>query len=338
MYITKYPSSVEVRNVNEALYRMMHVAHEHGVEEPTRNGRVLSLPNPITLTYTHPMERVLFSGIRDANPFFHLMESLWILAGRDDVGFLAEFLPRMAEYSDDGAHFHGAYGHRLRKAFGIDQIESCIRMLAEDITTRRAVMGIWHPYTDLGAQSLDLPCNDLVMFRYNSKDHALDMTVCNRSNDIVWGMCGANAVHFSVVHEYVALSVGMAVGKYHQVSNNAHLYLNEQAEKLARWYVVEDMYQGDTSVMYPMKLFSDKTKKSVFDADMTTLFNAFDRGQPLTDKTYYTFFFCGVVVPMLLAWNSHRVKKQTRQALDYANQITAPDWRHVCTSWLTRRK
>jgi hypothetical protein len=54
----------------------------------------------------------------------------------------------------------------------------------------------------------------------------LDMTVINRSNDSLWGALGSNYVHFSFLHEYIANSVGMGVGHYHQISNNLHTYVS----------------------------------------------------------------------------------------------------------------
>jgi hypothetical protein len=47
--------------------------------------KVLVSQTPVVTCYSAPTQRVLFSPMRDANPFFHLMEALWMLAGRDDV-------------------------------------------------------------------------------------------------------------------------------------------------------------------------------------------------------------------------------------------------------------
>ena len=53
------------------------------------------------------------------------------------------------------------------------------------------------------------------------------MTVCNRSNDMIWGLLGANAFHFSFLHQVMAESIGVPMGYYYQFSNNAHFYQNE---------------------------------------------------------------------------------------------------------------
>src|SRR5258708_35739439 len=70
--------------------------------DQTRNGKCLVVDEPVLISYTHPKERVLFNPVRDANPFFHLYESLWMLAGRNDLKSLAYYCSRMKEFSDDG--------------------------------------------------------------------------------------------------------------------------------------------------------------------------------------------------------------------------------------------
>jgi hypothetical protein len=52
--------------------------------------------------------------MRDANPFFHVMETLWMLAGRNDLPWLVRFNKRFASYSDDGGNTQpGAYGYQM---------------------------------------------------------------------------------------------------------------------------------------------------------------------------------------------------------------------------------
>ena len=109
---------LEVRNVNEALPAALELLEKDGISETSRNGPVLRIPYPVTIAYKRPWERVLFSNARDANPYFHLFESMWMLAGRNDLGWIQQFNSRMSEFSDDGISLHGAYGYRWRKWFG----------------------------------------------------------------------------------------------------------------------------------------------------------------------------------------------------------------------------
>ncbi len=118
-----------------------------------------------------------------------------MLDGRDDVASIASYVKRMETYSDDGKTLQGAYGYRWRSHFSIDQLLSVINKFQVSPEDRRIVLTMWDPITDLGIgqrRSKDLPCNTHVYFKI--RDNHLLMTVCCRSNDIVWGAYGANVV------------------------------------------------------------------------------------------------------------------------------------------------
>jgi thymidylate synthase len=216
--------SIEANNVTTALKEGLSLLRVAGYIEKSRNGDVTVLPSPMVTTYTNPQARVLLDEKRDANPFLFLFDALWVLGGRQDTAFLTMFAKRFYDFSDDGKRFHGAYGHRLRSYFGMDQLEAIVKMLRESKTSRRAVLQIWDCALDLGTHSKDIPCNDLIFCSINGEDDSLDITVCNRSNDAIWGAYGANAVQFSMLQEYIAGRLGVKVGKYRQFSNNFHAY------------------------------------------------------------------------------------------------------------------
>jgi len=225
------PYIVQAKNVNEALGEGLSLLKKVAVKAPSRNGEVLVAPGPVITEYENPKDRVLFSPLRDANPFFHLMEALWMLGGHNDVAWPQQFNSKFGLYSDDGLTVHGAYGHRWRNHFGQDQLNHIIRLLRTEPTTRRAVLAMWHPEGDLWkrgtaypASGVDLPCNTHIYFSIGLT--GLDMTVCCRSNDIIWGAYGANAVHMSILQEYIAAAIGVPVGSYFQFSNNFHAYTN----------------------------------------------------------------------------------------------------------------
>ena len=214
---------ISVRNVHQALPEGLRLLKEMGVRRNSRNGPVIVAPFPVSTVYSHPRERVLFWPQRDANPFLHLYESLWMLSGRNDVDPLLRYAKQFAEYSDDGKVFHGAYGYRWKRAFGLDQIDLIVRQLAANPESRREVLQMWDTHADLSSPSKDIPCNLVITFQCSSRGD-LDMVVFNRSNDIIWGAYGANAVHFSMLQEYIAHKLQRPVGTYTQVSVNYHAY------------------------------------------------------------------------------------------------------------------
>ena len=317
--------TIKVRNVNEALpVGILHLKTD-GIAQDSRAGATLEYPEPVCTTYLNPTERVLFEPRRDANPFFHLFESLWIIGGRRDVKFLTEFNKRMSEYSDDGEVFHAAYGYRMRHQQSVDQIELAIKMLKQDPNSRRVVIQIWDANLDLGTDTKDTPCNDLIMLKI--RDRKLNMTVANRSNDVIWGAYGANAVHFSMLQEYIADKVGVEVGVYNQVSDSYHVYTNNP-----QWDVLKslnptgfDPYRDIYGAyVYPMRAWEEK-----WDTDLERFLT-----DPFGDTKYHTAYFNDVVQPMAIAWKAH---KKERKGLVPLLNMEDCDWKVAASMWLERR-
>jgi hypothetical protein len=156
------------------------------------------------------------------------------------------------------------------------------------------------------------------------------MQVNNRSNDIVWGAYGANAVHMSMMMEYVARMVGVEVGVYYQSSWNFHAYTDVYPTD--RWLELgtdamrNDMYSQGLVKPYPLVQVAEP---AVWTADA----KLFCEG---ADKNFNDPMFYDVAVPMLRAWRAHKDANYTA-AIDYADSIAAHDWRLACKAWLTRR-
>src|SRR6266478_6382753 len=93
---------VKGKSVTSAFIKTLELIEKKGLTEHSRNGDVISLSKPLMGEFTNPMNRVLYSPLRDANPFFHLFESLWMLAGRNDVAFIKQFNSNIGNYSDNG--------------------------------------------------------------------------------------------------------------------------------------------------------------------------------------------------------------------------------------------
>lgn len=321
--------SIPVRNVQQAFCFGLSALKQFGVERNTRNGKALVCKHPFSTTYEKPTERVLFWPERDANPFFHLFEALWMLQGRRDVWFVAQFAKNLASYSDDGKTLHGAYGYRWHEHFGVEQLVLIIDRLRRNPEDRRCVLGMWDPAADLGRDGKDVPCNTHAYVQVNHEGK-LELTVCNRSNDLVWGAYGANAVHFSVLQEYLATCIGVPVGPYHQVSANTHVY--EQHWKLLDLPASrEDFDPYRDGLVQPKPLMTLPSYE--WHRELRELLDR-QHWQP-TDP-----FLRGTVEPMYRAWGVFRTTDEARvtHARDIvAQDVEASDWRKACVEWLERR-
>ncbi len=334
-------------NVNLAFFRGMQFFMDKGdwiSRSESRVGPVLRCEFPVTTVYHEPYKRVLFCEARDANPFFHFMESLWMLAGRRDVAFLRKYIKGFGQFSDDGVTLHGAYGYRWRRWFGFDQIEMAIKELRNNPKSRRVVISMWSPLGDAvaledgrgGFDSKDIPCNDMIKFAVNND--RLDMIVFNRSNDMILGAYGANAVHMSFLHEYVSFCSLLPMGKYFQISCDFHTYEKTffplrdkmiQTLEDDRWPKF-DLYteQGCQTLR-----LGEETTPPEFNNDLSVFFN---RDPSEWEKAMSSMFFRKVVAPMFFAHECHEAKQRSL-ALSWANEIESPDWKIACTRWLERR-
>ena len=311
---------LEARNVHEMLPIALNLVLKRGIECESRNGPVIRMEGPVLLCYNRPTERVLFWPQRDANPFFHLVEAVWMLAGRRDVNTLVKYAKQIGEYSDDGQIFNAPYGYRWRHHFQVDQIALIAERLRENPNCRRQVLSNWDPYQDLPNQaSKDLPCNTQAYFQRGFNGE-LDITVVNRSNDLVWGCCGANAVHFSFLQEYVAYKIGCPVGKYYQFTNNLHVYKEVLTPGLIS---IADGFQAS-----PYEL--DEVEPFPMDVELHEAEDIFNE-YGVTGK-----FLQRVVAPVM---SVHRLYKEKKYELALAScaSIVASDWRRACVEWLERR-
>lgn len=354
---------VTVRNVNEALDELRRsvasndMIHDLWVTRQSRNGDVYELDRPMATVYENPRERVSFSRARDANPFFHFFEALWIVAGRDDVAFLEIFNKKMGQYSDDGLTFHAPYGYRLRHEWkrqrvvgigkvveeSLDQIKTVVKLLSADPDTRRAVMTIWNPVRDLDVASRDIPCNDLIFFKTRQRGgmiasgpRLLDMTVCCRSNDAIWGAYGANAVQFSVLMELVASACALEMGTYTQISDSMHVYTDNDAwQRMVRGHDWKcDLYERNEVVPYPL-MNESGLDNWILQAER--LCSDIQHATFIDPGNYPDSFFRDVAMPMWKAWWTYK-NQNVNAAIEYlGTQELKIDWLTAALRWLMRR-
>jgi len=336
---------IHTANVCTAMPRVFDTLMAHGIVHTSRNGPVIYLPEPLVIDYERPWERVLVNPWRDANPFFHLMEALWMLAGRNDVAFPAMFAKRIASYSDDGKILHGAYGFRWRhagKSLNTDQLLEIIALLRQYPDTRRAVISMHDTRFDTIYTGKDLPCNTHIYF--DTQDGKLNMSVMNRSNDVVWGLLGANYVHFTVLMQFVSDNLHLPMGRYSHFTNNAHVYTD--VFPVERWAKISMLIQPRESM-----LFEGEGKHAFsFDVDghrpmteawqlrqVEVFINHILEGLVPITEIYSMPLLEDVAKPMFNAWHYRKNDPRDNIALGWAMLVNHPQWRQAATEWLQRR-
>lgn len=342
------------RNVNTIWGQAVNLMRTYGQRADSRAGPVLVAPCPVITVYQKSMERVLFDPTRDANPFFHLFESLWMLSGRDDAAFLDTFVRDFGQrFAEPDGRIHGAYGARWRWGAGFDQLNAVVEKLRANPDDRQCVLQMWdatsfQSHDDLTGNWHDRPCNTHVYLRVRESEvlaaaegtrhtPVLDLTVCCRSNDIVWGAYGANAVHFSVLQEYLAGRIGVGVGTMYQFSNNWHAYVDmfykvsvEDHQRGVDRYAV-----GRTFSVRPMSMGIAWDRWDV-DLERFMDWTAEDEPDQCPQEYPTNPWFHEVAEPMFVAHMFYR-QKDPAHALEVLELVKADDWREAAREWIERR-
>lgn len=224
--------------VNEALPHLLNdLLHKAQVVE-SRAGKTLEMTH-VGITLTDPLRREIHVPDRKANVSAQIAETMWVLRGKNDIGWLSHYLPRAADFSDDGKTWRAGYGPRLRHwpaadhGEPIDQFRTVLDVLGSSPGSRQAVMSIWDPAQDYKA-SKDIPCNNWLS--WSIRNDRLDLHVAIRSNDVVWGWSGINQFEWSVLLEILAGMLGVEAGAIHYSTTSFHMYERhfEKAKKIVR--------------------------------------------------------------------------------------------------------
>lgn len=188
-----------------------------------------------TISISDPRQRWVVSRNPPLNVAFAIADLVWIMAGRNDLSFLAFWNSRLQEFVGPGPKLHGAYGYRLRRHFGLDQLERAYSGLNLNPDSRQIALQIWDSSIDLPIETgepadPDIPCNMLSLLKI--RDGKLEWLQIIRSNDLFLGV-PYNFVQFTCLQEIMAGWLGIDCGSYHQISDSLHMYDRDETNILA---------------------------------------------------------------------------------------------------------
>lgn len=178
---------------------------------------------------TDPKQRWITARTPVISPAFAIAEVFWILNGDNNAGFMNYWNPNLPKFAGNGHTYHGAYGYRIRKQFGLDQLEAAYQALSTNPDTRQVVIQIWDPRTDLPNSkgepaSADIPCNICSMPKI--RNNKLEWLQVMRSNDVFLGM-PYNIIQFTTLQEILAGWLNLELGSYYQISDSLHAYSHD---------------------------------------------------------------------------------------------------------------
>ncbi|MEK3885735.1 thymidylate synthase [Paenibacillus sp. PL2-23] len=207
-------------NFSDMYYDMLEWGYTYnGTYTQSRVGEAMDL-GPAYFEIQDDEFRLPYLMKRNLNPFFALAEFSWLISGSNELKPLEHYIKDYNKFSDDGETLNGAYGHRLRHYFEYDQIQKAIDSLATNPNSRRIVLSMWS-VDDLSVESNDLPCNISIILKI--RNHKLDITVLNRSNDLFLGV-PYNVFVFYLLQVYISEKLGIKAGTQRHFTNCLHIY------------------------------------------------------------------------------------------------------------------
>lgn len=144
----------------------------------------------------------------------------WYLSGNPSVEEIKKFAPMWDKMHNGNNIVNSNYGYQWMKN---NQLNKCIEQLKKDSNSRQAWITIYDG-KEKCLYDFDTPCTLSVGFDIKPETpNKLDMTVCMRSNDLIFGFCN-DQYCFSKLQQMVADELGLNVGTYYHFAHDLHIY------------------------------------------------------------------------------------------------------------------
>jgi thymidylate synthase len=196
----------------------------NGIECSPRFKRTLEIEN-FKFIFT-PYTRFVNFKSRNLNLNYIKREFLWYLNGNKFDLSILKYAKMWENFVNDDGSIQSNYGQYIFNK-NLNQFDNVVRILSEDIESRRAVMIILQPYHLMNGWK-EYPCTYNLSFRI--RNNKLNMTVKMRSQDAYLGFASDIPI-FSFIHEmiYVVLKykyIDLQIGDYCHFVDSFHIYEN----------------------------------------------------------------------------------------------------------------
>ena len=208
---------VSAGNFSQAWFELLERLYEEGRPVSPRGYETHELIG-VQLRVEDMTQNILVHPGRGLSYRFMIGEWLWMAAGREDVATIVRYNKQIAQFSDDGIKFAGAYGPQMLR-----QIPWAMKQL-EKPGCRQAVIQIWHPTP---APSKDIPCT--LSWQLLARDGRLNTIITMRSSDVWLGLV-YDFFNLSQLVSGIAGELGLMTGELIFNLGSSHLYDRDRAK------------------------------------------------------------------------------------------------------------
>lgn len=235
--------AVKAQNITDAFYKSAKLIIDFSEEVPLGEITVsMKEVFPVLINIQNPLQRCLIIPERKMNPIAVIAETMWVLGGRNDVAYLKRYMPSATNYSYDEKTWRTAYGSRIRKHFGVDQLKEVYHELKRSSNSAQANIGIMDVDQDINRDKKAAPCT--IWLHFNIRNGKLNTFASMRSNDLIWGFSHINFFEWSVVSEILAFWLHIEVGEYFHYTTSLRVFYRHYAllDRVNRNTLEHDVY------------------------------------------------------------------------------------------------
>jgi thymidylate synthase len=170
-------------------------------------------------------ESIPLIGFRRTFPYIAAAEVAWALMGTTDPTWLQRHTHVWDAFINDRGELTSSYGYRWMRAFGVDQLDTLIKKLKKNPSSRQTTLMAWNPTVDstVDDQPLNVPCP--IGYVFNILGGRLSCDVFLRSSDIILGF-PVDLVYFCLLNNLIANTLKVKTGQVSFRLSNAHIYDN----------------------------------------------------------------------------------------------------------------
>lgn len=162
-----------------------------------------------------------------------ISEQIWYLRWEKELDFFQKFSRIWDDFKENDNTVESWYWYRWRNFFARDQIDSLIKMLQNEPSSRQWVIITWDPNSDWlsSPKKKNTPC--VPMWVANIVNNELNFHIVFRSNDVMLWL-PHDVAWFALLQHILAQKLWVKVWWLHYTISHAHIYENHynQANEL----------------------------------------------------------------------------------------------------------
>lgn len=192
------------------------------VEKNIRTGVIIKMIPATMLRMDLSDDMLPTIGVRLTSPRMAAVEMTWFLGGDKSIDYLNRYKCHFWDkFANPDGIVKAAYGHRMRRHFGFDQLQVAKVALERNPTDRQVMVQLWDPREDMFISTLNKPCP--THFQLTTFNQHLNMNVYMRSSDVFVGL-PYDIMGFAMLMKMFALELNMRMGYLTFFLGHPHLY------------------------------------------------------------------------------------------------------------------